>query len=160
VFGLEGYPELFFETLSRGTMTRIEREQRHQFPHSGLLRLALHDFFPYYLDNLAALLADAGKVTDADTMFRKALVMNGGSERIRFSYGTYLLENGFHDHALHHLELAIEYGWDDADTWVNRGMALSRLGRLTDARGCFWKALDHDPENRQTRANLKSMETR
>jgi Flp pilus assembly protein TadD len=44
--------------------------------------------------------------------------------------------------------------WNDADCWVNRGVAFHRLGKTKKARRCFKTALELSPNDRRARSNL------
>jgi Flp pilus assembly protein TadD len=54
-----------------------------------------------------------------------------------------------------HLARAIRRGWTGADAYINRGVALAKLGRVEKARVDFERALQLDPANREASANLR-----
>jgi tetratricopeptide (TPR) repeat protein len=54
-----------------------------------------------------------------------------------------------------HLVRAIPLGWDDADAWVNRGVAEWKLGRLRKAERCMKRALEEDPRSEAARTTLE-----
>lgn len=159
VLGLDGYPGIYFEVLQEGKrLSENDVYRLHPLPPGGPDRVDATGYIPYYLDNLASRLSDAGEDTKARTFFKEALRKAEDNGRIHYNYGTFLLEHGECDKAEEHLALAIENGWDDADTWVNRGVALSRLGRLDDAKDCFEEALRLDPKNRRALVNLRALD--
>jgi len=99
------------------------------------------DPLPYYPNNLAAQLAESEEVEKADAFFRTALELAPDAACLNYNYGTFLVKQLRDAEALAHLDRAIHAGWDDADAWVNRGVALSRLDRGQEARESFETAV-------------------
>jgi Flp pilus assembly protein TadD len=52
---------------------------------------------------------------------------------------------------------SIETGNNDAQTWNNRGVCLWQLQRGGDAKACFEKALQIDPNDQDAKFNLTSI---
>ncbi len=78
--------------------------------------------------------------------------------RFRYNAGTLLLRLGRHEEALDQLRIAIRRGWDNADAWVNRGIAEWKLGQPRDARLSFARAIKEEPGNPRATANLLAVE--
>lgn len=55
-------------------------------------------------------------------------------------------------------DLSLEYGTDDANLWVNRGLVLHREGRTVEARAAFERALDVNPDALQAHNNLGALD--
>lgn len=150
---------VYFEVLDGGRVVE-EGELRRYEPHppGGPLRVSGRDYLPYYLDNLAARLVESGDAAAADRTFRAAIVLNPKAPRIRYNYGTFLLDTGDASAALEQLDRAIHLGWKDADAFVNRGVAKWKLSRLRDARRDFRRALKLDPGNHRASTNLRRID--
>ena len=52
------------------------------------------------------------------------------------------------------VDLVVWGAGDDAQTWNNRGVCLQRMGQVTDAKECFERALQVDPEDSDAKFNL------
>ncbi len=119
--------------------------------------LSSEDFPSYYVDNLAVRLSTAGQFDEAENLFRRALAATSDSRRIHFNFGTFLLDRGREDEALPHLEAAARgrKGLPEAD--LNRGVALSKLGRTADAERAFRRCLRRDPKNLMAQENLRRL---
>jgi tetratricopeptide (TPR) repeat protein len=157
LLGLEDSPDTLYEVLEKGKELSESKLARYEpFPPGGPIRVSGADYIPYYLDNLAARFAEAGDAEKAAQTFQKALELGPRAARIYYNYGTFLLQNRPQE-ALEHLTRAIRLGWKDADAFVNRGVALWKLGRTKAAERDYRKALTLDPENRRAKANLRQL---
>ena len=158
VLGLRGIKGVYFETLEGGRQIGDLDLRRHKMPPSGKpIRVGAEGFLPYYLDNLAARLAEAGRRDDAERALKQGLSLAPKAGRLHYNYGTLLLDSERFEEADRHLRLAIRYGWDDADAWVNRGVALWKLGKMTKAADCFEAALKRDPKNSGALSNREAL---
>ena len=127
-------------------------------PPSGKpIRVSAEGFLPYYLDNLAARLVDAGQRDEAERALQQGLSLAPKAGRLHYNYGTLLLNSERFGEAERQLRLAIRYGWDDADAWVNRGVALWKLGKTTKAEDCFETALKKDPKKPRALSNREAL---
>jgi tetratricopeptide (TPR) repeat protein len=154
LLGLRGAPGVRYELRESGRPVAEADLGRHPLPPGGPARVAGRAFLPYYLDNLAARYAEAGEIEAAERLFVQALDLAPRAARLRYNFGTFLLDRDRHAEALEHLTSAIRLGWRDADALVNRGVALLQLDRPHDARRSFRRALRVDPGNPRAVANL------
>ncbi len=149
--------DAFFELLSAGKRVgRLAMLSQPQ-PPGGPLRLSGAEYLPYYVDNLAARLAEAGASQRAEGLFQRALDLAPDSGRIQFNYGTFLLEFERNTDAEQHLSTAIELGWIDVDTFVNRGVARWKLGKIEAAAQDFEAALELRPDDGRAAENLRRL---
>lgn len=148
-----------FELLARGGVLSVS-QLRNRLGPDGKSYVAVRprDFLPYYLDNLAVRLADAGDGDRAVAMFENAIAAGPRVSRIRFNYGTYLLEQGQLEAAEKQLRRAIRLESDSAAGWANLGVVVAKQGDTTEARRCFERALRHDRGNRIAAENLKALD--
>ena len=158
VLGLRSAPGVYFEVLEGGRQLNNLDLRRHRMPPGGKpTRVLGHEYLAYYLDNLAARLADGGDTAKAERALVKALEIAPKSGRVHYNYGTLLLRTERFKAAEAHLKLAIRLGWDDADAWVSRGVAVWKLGRLRGAERSFEKALAREPGNQRATSNLAAL---
>src|SRR5262245_7327410 len=68
--------------------------------------------------------------------------------------------SGVWERALEHFSLAARIEPDLVRAWNNQGVALTRLGRLDEARGAYARAAELDPQDEAPRHNLMVLETR
>lgn len=149
----------YFEVLDGGRRLAQAELNRHQpDPPVGIVTVGGWEYLPYYLDNLAARLADAGKHDRADAAFQEALKRAPNAARIRYNYGTFLFQQGAYVDAERELRKSMSLGWKDAAAFVNRGATRWKLGRLKAARRDFKRALQLDPKNREATTNLQRLE--
>ncbi len=113
----------FFELLKQGERQSEAAVLIQAQQPGGPLRVGGSDYPPYYLDNLAARLAENGDVELAERLFKRALALAPGAARLRFNYGTFLVQEGENAAGEQQLSMAIDLGWIDADAFVNRGVA-------------------------------------
>lgn len=159
LLGLRASPGRYFEVLEQGReVTEPDLSHHGPFPPGGPTRVGGREYVGYYLDNLAARLAEAADTNSADETFQAALQRVPRAARVHYNYGTFLLQHGRNEPSLYHLTRAIRLGWKDADAFVNRGAALWRLERIKAARRSFKKALQLDPHDRRAASNLRSLD--
>ena len=151
-------PTLYYEVLERGRLLDDADLERFRRATPLEIRVDAAGFLPFYLDNLAARLARAGDTERALAAWGKALSSAPDAGRIRYNYGSFLLERGENDAALTQFERAISTGWIDADTLTNRGAALWKTGDLDGARAAFREALEMDAHHREALANLRALD--
>lgn len=152
-----GKPRHYFEVMKEGQEILEEELTRYVEPPGGSRIVAPVDYVSYYLDNLAARLADAGRNEDAEWTFREALRRGPKVGRFHYNYGTFLLQHGRFPEALDQLREGIRRGWNDAGAWVNRGVAEWKVGDVRSAHRSFDKALRLDPANREAATNLAAL---
>jgi tetratricopeptide (TPR) repeat protein len=159
VLARHGSRNEFFETLDEGRRLDMAELSRHRdLPAGHLVVVEPDEYVAYYLDNLAARLqAEGGRSDQVASMFVQALEIAPAAARIRYNYGTFLLQQDRFDESEKMLSRAIGLGWKDAAAYVNRGAARWRLGRVKAARRDFEKALELDPMNREARVNLERL---
>ncbi len=119
--------------------------------------VAPEEFPSYYAANLAVRVSALGRFDTAEKLFRQALERTPGARPIHFNFGTFLLDRGRPQEALSHFEVAAagRKGMPEAD--LNRGVALSRLGRTHEAEKAFQRCLSRDPRNVLAQENLRRL---
>jgi len=158
LLGSAADPGLAYEVLDQGRPVRLSELHRHgPMPPGGLVHVSGSDFLPYYLDNLAARLADAGDAAAAERLFREATRIAPRVARLRYNLGTFLVQHERYREGDRELTGAVRRGWIDADAYVNRGVARWKLGKLADACRDFEEALRLEPGNREAAANLQQL---
>jgi len=151
---------VYYELLDGGKRVPENRVVRHKpHPPGGPVRVTGADYVPYYVDNLAARLAEAGEFEPAELAFRKALALGPKIARIHYNYGTFLLQRSRFKAAERYLSRAIRLGWNDADAFVNRATARWKLGQEKAARRDLRRALELDPRHPQASINLRRLES-
>lgn len=151
-------PDQVFELLQRGLALTMP-QLRHRLGADGAhdTRVRSRDFPAYYLDNFAVRFAEAGDSARAERMFTQAIEAGPRVARIRFNYGTYLLEKNRLETAEAQLRRAVHLDAHNAPAWANLGVAVARLGDKAEARRCFERAIHADPGNRTAAENLKAL---
>lgn len=147
----------FFELLQGG--------RRHEWPLAAAKnertakgeRVDATAFLGYYLDNLAVRLAEAGDAVRAEDAFHRAIASTPKAARLRFNYGTFLLNQKRTAEAITALHRSVELDAHNPDAWTNLGVALSQSGDNTKARRCFEHALRIDPWNANAHRNLDAL---
>ncbi|MCP3996234.1 MAG: tetratricopeptide repeat protein [bacterium] len=157
LLGSSADPDAFFELLKEGEPIDEAVVLSQPQPPGGPLRLSGPEFLPYYLDNLAARLADTGEPDRATALFERALKLAPEAGRIHFNYGTFLTQIGRDAAAEQHLSMAIELGWIDVDAFVNRGVARWNLGKTEVAALDFEAALELRPDDLRAAENLRRL---
>lgn len=159
LLGCRTQPGVYFEVLEHGRRMGEPELRRYPMPPSGRpTRVRAKDYLPYHLDNLAARFAATGDTARAEAALQFALNLAPKPARFRYNAGTLLLRLGRHEEALDQLRIAIRRGWDNADAWVNRGIAEWKLGQPRDARLSFARAIKEEPGNPRATANLLAVE--
>jgi tetratricopeptide (TPR) repeat protein len=158
LLGSAADPGLAHEVLDQGKPVRLSELHRYgPMPPGGPAHVAASDFLPYYLDNLAARLADAGDLEPAERTFREAIHLAPKVARLRYNFGTFLVHRERYKEAEAELARAIRLGWKDADAYVNRGVARWKRDKPKDARRDFEEALRLKPGNRDAVVNLRQL---
>ena len=158
LLGSRDAPNRYYEVLEGGRPLKNAELGRYEpFPPGGPIRVGGSEYLAYYLDNLAARLAEADEPQAADETFQKALQLAPGAARVHYNYGTFLLQRDRFEFAEMHLTRAIRMGWKDPDAFVNRGASRWKLGRSRPARRDFERALKLDPGNRRAASNLRML---
>ena len=157
VLGSTESPSTYYEVLEGGRRLSDTDLSKHGGVATSI-RVAGDEYVSYYLDNLAARLVEDGEAEKADAFFRRALQRSSRAGRIRYNYGTFLLQQGSYEQAAEQLNQAIRSGWKDALAYTNRGTARWKLGKLKAARRDYRKALALDPRNQLAAVNLRRLE--
>jgi protein O-mannosyl-transferase len=92
---------------------------------------------------------------DAETLYRETLRRNPTSWMVHVNLGMLLLEREPAG-ALEHFDAAIRLNPREAQTHVNRGNALQRLGRLQEAVLAYLEALQIEPDQAQAHNNIST----
>jgi tetratricopeptide (TPR) repeat protein len=125
--------------------------------HKGWTRVKPSDYLGYYLDNLAVRLADAHDLERADATFHRAIDATPKAARLRFNYGTFLLNQKRLPEAAEQLRRAVRRDGRNVDAWTNLGVVNAQGGDPVEARKCFNQALRIDPRNANARRNLDAL---
>jgi len=150
---------VYYELLAGGKHVSEGHLRRHEpHPPSGPVRVGGEDYLPFYIDNLAARLAEASKTGRADRAFQEALALGPKVARIHHNYGVLLLQRDRFDTAERYLTQAIRPGWKNADAFVNRSTARWKLGQENAARKDLRRALA--PRHSQASINLRRVESK
>ena len=161
LLGSAADPDVAYEALDHGRIVRLSELHRYgPMPPGGTAHVTGADFLPYDLDNLAARLAEVGDVAVAERTFREAVSIAPRVARVRYNLGTFLVQQERYREGERELTRAIDRGWEDADAYVNRGVARWTRGRIGPARRDFEQALALDPGNRDAATNLRQLGTR
>jgi tetratricopeptide (TPR) repeat protein len=123
----------------------------------GWTRVKPSDYLGYYLDNLAVRLADAHDLERADATFHRAIDATPKAARLRFNYGTFLLNQKRLPEAAEQLRRAVRRDGRNVDAWTNLGVVNAQGGDPVEARKCFNQALRIDPRNANARRNLDAL---
>ena len=149
---------VYYEVLEGGRQVTDLELRSHAFPPGGPVRVDAEGYIPYYIDNLAARFAGTGSPRNAERLFSSALELAPDAARIRYNFGTFLLDEDRYEEALANLDRAIRLDWDNGGAWINRGVALLKLGQTREARRSFETALERDPGNREASENLRRLD--
>jgi len=144
-----------FELLEAGRQLRPEEQEVRL---KGADIVSAEDFPAYYADNLAARLSAAGRYDVAEELFRMSLGMSPSVKRIHFNFGTFLVDRDRSAEALPYLETAARGRKGLAEADLNRGVALSKLGRTAEARKAFERCLRREPKNLMALENLRRLD--
>jgi tetratricopeptide (TPR) repeat protein len=148
----------YFELLEGG---RLKPWPRTSAPSPSIdergTRVSATDYLGYYLDNLAVRLASAGDARRAEHAFGQAIAATPKAARLRFNYGTFLLNGKRVKEAATQLRRAVRLDDRNADAWTNLGVAYAQSGSASQARRSFEHALRIDPRNTNARRNLEGI---
>jgi len=93
---------------------------------------------------------------DAALTIYDQLIRRGVEDReVYTNRGMILFDRGEFSAAAVSLEKAVALGSETAETWNNLGVAYHRIARHDDARQCFEKALELDPDFGDASSNLQ-----
>jgi tetratricopeptide (TPR) repeat protein len=93
------------------------------------------------LGNLAVLMLEQGRTSEAEPYLRRALEIRADYPEAQSAMGAVLAMQGRVDDALPHFARAVALRPDYVDAWANYAEALASRGRLTEAVGAFRKVL-------------------
>lgn len=155
--GLRDSPQVIFETLEHGRQLRPSDLPTRKAMDAPPLRVATEGYLAYHHDNLASRLAQAGRLDEAEAMFRRGIQIDPHVARLRYNLGTMLLEQGRNAESLTELDLAVKRGQRDAYAFINRGVARWRVGQLRGAEKDFARALRLEPHNHDAAENLAAV---
>lgn len=94
----------------------------------------------------ARTLHQKGHLAEAEALYKRVLDQHPRHGDAWAMMGALCVQTGHHDHAISHLETAIQLEEGKAQTWSNYGLALERAGRHQDALGAYQKALKLQPD--------------
>jgi Flp pilus assembly protein TadD len=97
------------------------------------------------------------RMAEAVEQFRAAIDIDATPER-RVNLGLALTLAGAVDEAIDVLERLAAERPDHVGAWNNLGIALATAGRLDEARAALRRALELDPDDPRTQANLRDLE--
>lgn len=110
------------------------------------------------LYNVAALqLENRGRVSEAETLLRRALRIAPGDMGCRNALGLCLLRLERPEEALAQFDLLVETEPSLSFAHASRGSALFRLGRIMDAEASYRRAIELDPDQGVALAGLASL---
>ncbi|MBI4501037.1 MAG: tetratricopeptide repeat protein [Gemmatimonadetes bacterium] len=115
------------------------------------------DLSPGYgraLNNLAVALALAGDHDESLTLFRDAIRALRGSEIPRLNLGLLLFKLRRFQLALQAYRQILEVAEDSGAAWNGVGVVLMELGKASDARAAFTRAVESDPRSADAHYNL------
>ena len=112
-----------------------------------------------YLSNLAEMCRQAGHLTEAEQVGRRAVAMDSNMVAGWNNLGIILQEAGKLEESLVCLERVIVLQPDYAEAQNNLGNTLKRLGRLDQARGHYEQALLLAPSYAEAHSNLANLLT-
>lgn len=104
--------------------------------------------------NLGNLLTDSGEYDEASRLYRTALEIDPDFAMARANLARILIFQSKPEEAIRELEQVLMKHPDHLEALVNYGNALSNLGRVGEARACYTRALEVEPEYDIARQNL------
>ena len=120
--------ELFFAALDAQNRKQFDRAE-----HLYREALALAPDRPSVLNNLAAVLQELGKFTDAQACCERLLLVSPGDAGAINNFGNVLAATGRHEEALQQFDHALKIAPDFADALASRGGVLAEMGRHAEA---------------------------
>jgi tetratricopeptide (TPR) repeat protein len=92
--------------------------------------------------------------SDAETLYRTIVTMNGNSCLAHNNLGVQLANMGRTDEALVHYQKALELDPNYAETHYNLNLLLAKMGRTDEALAHYQKALELNPNQAEAHDNL------
>ncbi len=123
-------------------------------PPDGLTKIDTPAVEFYRLADSAWELSKAGRYEEAIAMWKKALELQPGSEKVHNVIGQLLVGAGKFEEAIPHFEKTLEINPEYPAGHSNLGVALAGSGRLDEATVEFGKALAVDPNSAEGHNNL------
>ena len=113
--------------------------------------IAIDPAYPKSYLNLGTTLAEQGRNAEAVEFFRKAIRLDPNYTDARVNLAIVLERDGAYDAALAEIDSVLAYAPRDARALKERGIALMRTGRSSEARDAFESALTADETGREER---------
>lgn len=104
--------------------------------------------------NLGRLLAQQGKLEEAETHYTTALALNADQETVHYNYANLLVRAGRLDEAVVQYQQTLQLRPENAEAHNNLGTALNRLHRADEAMAEFEKAIFYQPDYPDAYYNL------
>src|SRR5262249_29083790 len=157
---LDGRSDLF-EMLDGGkALTPAQMRTRLGAEFGKSVRVLAKAYLPYYTETLAVRVADEGDNARAEKLFELAVRADPGNARVRFDFGTFLLDSSRLPEAIEQLDKAVHLDFRNPDAWTNLGVAQVSRGDDRHARESFEHALRLDPTHAVARQNLEAIGAR
>jgi tetratricopeptide (TPR) repeat protein len=100
---------------------------------------------------------EAGKVEEAESAYRQALLVGGPDADACFDLANVLRAQAKGEQAAERYYQAVEIEPGHTDAWNNLGVLLAELGRPEEARRALTKAVELDPQSADARYNLADL---
>jgi tetratricopeptide (TPR) repeat protein len=131
------------------------RSRRYETAEKHYLQvLKLDENNPYTLANLAAVQIDAGKLPEAESNLKKALVSNPTDSFALAMFGTLKLKQNEFDKALEYLSQSVKYDPDYPVAQTHLGIVLNQKGQKNAAEAALRKAISLEQNNPTAHYNL------
>jgi len=154
---LPGHSELF-ELLDEGKATTPAQMRARLGAEFGKsVRVPPKAYLPYYIENLAVRVAEDADNVRAEKLFELAVRVDSGNARVRFDFGTFLLNDSRLPEAIEQLSKSVQLDFRNPDAWANLGVAQVNSGDVRHARESFEHALRLDPTHALARQNLAAI---
>lgn len=127
------------------------RQEALQAYHDAIRNNPLH---PGALNNLGLLCQGNGSLTEADSLFRRAIKAGRNFAEAHNNLGNLLKKTGKNSEALEQFRTAIAIRPDYAEAWSNMAGVYSAQGRQDEAYRCDQKAITLNPGHFQAHSNL------
>ena len=112
---------------------------------------------PFALGGLANARGRAGRVEEAESLYRRALAIDPGDFTANVNLGTVVATRGDLDGGIHHLRVAVASATRNAEARLILGKLLHARGDVDEAAALYLAAVERDPalvEAHQLRAGL------